>query len=752
MQEEKYHDPYTVTSATTLGIRRTVNGCTVLDFNLAKKQQGPREHFAGAEPSPNTTMDADASRLTAESARPWQGPGLQPNRTDINNHLHALFPPEFVHRFPHAEIEVVYGPPGNLSASRWFSAFDLKTIIDFAEVRAANDDNIYVGAALRLGPIPEKGRAKTENFLAANCAWVEFDAAGDAERIDVILKQRQLAPALVITTGSTPHLRQHVYFRIKDGVTDAATMKAVNQALRDLLGTDDVTDAIRIMRLAGCINTPTEKKRERGYIQEIVTVKIVREPREYTADELIVLGGKPSTAEAKGGHHDFNDYARKSRRTDNDLLALLEESRVAEHWHNAIRDAMASMIGRGWGDDAIRFVCAPYCNGGAEDHDLDPLIEGARAKWNKPDADNRQQSASQASQQPLPFIDMSTWDEDVPPREWTVRDIIARRIPFLLSGEGATGKTLLALQLAVAHVLGRDWLGTLPEQGPVIFLGAEDETDELHRRLHDILNFQGAAFADIVGQLHLLSFAGEDAVLGHTDRRTGLVMPTPLYSRLLRAATEIRPVMICLDTSADVFAGDEISRFEVRQFVSLLRKLAITANGAVVITSHPSLTGINSGTGLSGSTGWHNSVRGRAYLTTAKTDKDEEPDPTLRLLEFKKNNYGPVAKSMSLRWERGVFRLVGGPSSMDQLGREQTAERLFLALLDRFNDQGRNVSDKTTAKNYAPTAFAKEADAKKYHIRKADFEAAMRRLFERSMISVQRYGPPSRGATRLVTR
>jgi hypothetical protein len=43
-----------------------------------------------------------------------------------------------------------------------------------------------------------------------------------------------------------------------------------------------------------------------------------------------------------------------------------------------------------------------------------------------------------------------------------------------------------------------------------------------------------------------------------------------------------------------------------------MTKLAIAANGAVVLVTHPSLTGINSDSGLSGSTAWHNSVRARA--------------------------------------------------------------------------------------------------------------------------------------------
>src|SRR5205085_8033201 len=137
------------------------------------------------------------------------------------------------------------------------------------------------------------------------------------------------------------------------------------------------------------------------------------------------------------------------------------------------------------------------------------------------------------------------------------------------------------------------------------------------------------------------------------------------------------------------------------------RKLTIRANAYTIVNSHPSLTGINSGSGLSGSTGWHNSVRARAYLTTVKTDKDDEPDPTLRRLEFKKNNYGPVARSIDLRWKNGVYVPVGGVGSVDKMVKEQTADRFFAALLDRFNHQGRNVSEKPASKNYAPTIFGK---------------------------------------------
>src|SRR5262245_44518957 len=153
------------------------------------------------------------------------------------------------------------------------------------------------------------------------------------------------------------------------------------------------------------------------------------------------------------------------------------------------------------------------------------------------------------------FLDISDWDsKPIPDRKWAVHDRIPLRQPTLLSGEGAAGKTLLLLQQSVAHVLGRDWLGTLPEPGPVIYVGAEDEADELRRRIADILRHYGARFSDLKSQLHLMSLAGEDAVMGRPDK-AGMIQPTPLFERLREAACDIRPKLIGLDTSSDIYAG-----------------------------------------------------------------------------------------------------------------------------------------------------------------------------------------------------
>jgi AAA domain len=107
-----------------------------------------------------------------------------------------------------------------------------------------------------------------------------------------------------------------------------------------------------------------------------------------------------------------------------------------------------------------------------------------------------------------------------------VQDRIPLKQTYLFTGNGAVGKSLVDLQRAVAHVLGKPWLGMPVRQGPAIYMGAEDDKDELHIRLAAILEYYGATFADVIaGGLHLLSYVGEDCMLGVPDKR-GIVQPT----------------------------------------------------------------------------------------------------------------------------------------------------------------------------------------------------------------------------------
>ena len=255
----------------------------------------------------------------------------------------------------------------------------------------------------------------------------------------------------------------------------------------------------------------------------------------------------------------------------------------------------------------------------------------------------------------------------------------------LFSGVGGAGKSYVTLHLCIAHVLGRDWLNSNPIPGPSIFVDAEDDENEIHIRLYSILKHYNASYAEVDGRgFHLLSLAGQDALLA-TVSHSGKVEPTLLYHQLLQAADDIKPKMIGIASAANVFAGNENDRSQVQQFVSLLTRVARRANGSVQLVSHPSLTGINTGTGLSGSTHWHNAVRARSYLRSPKTEEGQQPDPDLRELEFMKVQYGSLPDTIVLRYQNGMFLPETGILSRPKQVQPEIAQKIFLDLLKRYN-------------------------------------------------------------------
>lgn len=332
----------------------------------------------------------------------------------------------------------------------------------------------------------------------------------------------------------------------------------------------------------------------------------------------------------------------------------------------------------------------------------------------------------------------------VPPREWLVPDLVPSRTVTLLGGDGGTGKSLLALQLAYAVATGGTWIGRSVASGGVMFLSAEDDEAELHRRLVDIAAAEGGALADL-DRLTVRSFAGEDALLARADGH-GALLPSPLFREIDERVADERPALLALDTLADVFGGNENDRREARQFVGMLRGLAIRYGLAVLVLAHPSLSGLNSGSGTSGSTGWNNSVRSRLYLERVIQD-GYEANPDARVLSTRKANYGRAGGEINLKWEAGVFVAEAQPTGLDTLAVGAKAERVFLKLLTAFAAQGRRVNG-NGGPAYAPKMFAESAEAE--GVTKRALRAAMDALYTKGKIRNEMTGPASRPVTYIV--
>jgi RecA-family ATPase len=329
-----------------------------------------------------------------------------------------------------------------------------------------------------------------------------------------------------------------------------------------------------------------------------------------------------------------------------------------------------------------------------------------------------------------------------PERKWIVEDIIPDENLTLMTGEGGIGKTTLAEQLAVAMRTDGDWLGMKVAQGPVLFVTSEDDRKDVNLNLRAILKAERKSLAHCP-DLHILPLADRDACLAAASSKLGVIAATPLWHALVRLVERRRPRLVIFDALADLFGGEENSRRHARGFIVLLKQLAIRQKLAVILIAHPSLTGMNTGSGLSGSTDWHNGPRARLYFERPKDKQGGTFDADLRILTIKKVQYAQEGTVFRLRRKVGFFVYEGrdGLSTFDRAASVAKAETVFHALLQAYDDLGRRVSP-NSGKNYAPTAFAEDDDAE--GVTSKAFARAMTRLLKANRIHLEKVGPPSR--------
>jgi RecA-family ATPase len=248
----------------------------------------------------------------------------------------------------------------------------------------------------------------------------------------------------------------------------------------------------------------------------------------------------------------------------------------------------------------------------------------------------------------------------IPARRWIVEGLIPAGNVTSVYGDGGVGKTLLAQQLLTCTSIGQPWLGLPTAQCPSLGVFCEDDLDELHIRQAAINEHYGCSFADLK-ECYWIPRVGQANVMMHFSG-DGAGKQTRFYSEICELIEDIQARLVVLDSLHDLFSGDENRRGAARQFIGVLRRMVLPRDGAVLLLSHPSMSGLNSGTGSAGSTAWNNAVRSRLYLTRPNRRRPDQPqeqeddgDPNARVLKTMKANYGAAGGKIPLLWKDGDF-------------------------------------------------------------------------------------------------
>ncbi len=344
--------------------------------------------------------------------------------------------------------------------------------------------------------------------------------------------------------------------------------------------------------------------------------------------------------------------------------------------------------------------------------------------------------------------DPSLFVGDTPERRWLVHEWIPWGNVTMLSGDGGVGKSLLLQQLLTCAAIGLDWLGQRVEPVKAMGVFCEDDDDELRRR-QDAINAHLNIGPEDLTKLRWLCRAGEDNALMTFPFHDAPGERAPFFQQVLNAAKGHGAQLVGLDALHDFFVGNENVRPQARGFINALRSLATGTDGSVVLTAHPSLSGLGSGSGMSGSTAWNNAVRSRLYLTRPKDEGDT--DQNERVLQRKKANYAGSGDEIRLTWVNGVFTHQPQEIGMvDAAARGIRADRVFLELLATSTKNGVKVSAAPQSRNNAPLQFSREPREDRVGCTKKDFDGAMRRLLKIGKVKSAEYGSPSARKHRLV--
>lgn len=181
------------------------------------------------------------------------------------------------------------------------------------------------------------------------------------------------------------------------------------------------------------------------------------------------------------------------------------------------------------------------------------------------------------------------FESDPPPRRMLIDDFLPIGIVGLLASPGGVGKSVAAVQLVSSVATGVPFLGMhMQEVGAALYLAAEDDEGELHRRTRRVLeHYEAMGRVDrgaIAERLHIVSRVGMDNMLTVAGR-DGDVARTALAERIIATVAPIPDVkLILLDPASRFKGGNGNDETAATKYIETLEAISV-ATGATVISS-----------------------------------------------------------------------------------------------------------------------------------------------------------------------
>lgn len=175
---------------------------------------------------------------------------------------------------------------------------------------------------------------------------------------------------------------------------------------------------------------------------------------------------------------------------------------------------------------------------------------------------------------PLPVVRLAKIEAAPTARRWLVEGLWSEEAVGFVGGTPKSGKTWLALEIAIAVASGRPCLGryAVSNPGPVLLFAAEDKPPDVRIRGAGLAKARGIDFerlaVGLINQPVLRLDLAEDR------------------DALATTVAQIQPRLLVLDPLVRLHRGDENSSAEVSALLGFLRALQREHHVAVLLVHH----------------------------------------------------------------------------------------------------------------------------------------------------------------------
>ncbi len=637
---------------------------------------------------------------------------MEPDADSIKAHLEALFAPARA-IYPRGLIELRYGRDGALNQFAWFGLHEkgVDEAASFAANRNREGANIYVGVN------PRKPSTDMKRAGSASDVEIAFWHFADLDDPDAVARAgkrlRALPPTLSVTTGTLPHRRPHLYWQLEEPVTNLDAWTQRQRGIAQTLEGDHVIDPPRIMRLAGTVNFPTQKKLQAGYKVERTSLKTEFEDERAPVSPDEIAAAFPVQAVTEHGEYQVNgngEYNTLRAMRGTQIGDLIDACRRGEQWHNSMIRLVAHLVAKGRTSAEIMaladHITLPGYTVEQTAREMAKALEGARLKWAMPEPeDDSVETEEQAREEADAIFELLDIEqlEAMPPPTWLVHEMVAEEGLTVIYGDPGAGKSFVALDMALRVAHAMEWHGTPARTAGVLYIAGEGVRGIGKRikgwKREHAMEGVDAPFLLVPVAVQLLD----------TKERAKLLRT--IDAAVERAAFPIG--LIVIDTVSRALAGaDENTQESMSAFVAACDEIRRHAGGALLAVHH---SGKDKERGMRGSTvllgGCDASIRvsKSEQIVTLKTEKQkdaEEAEPIymeMRKVEWADTGFSEAQSTLV------PFRSEARATEETGLSKEQIRQA-FALLADRWGE-GRPLSHAPQTKRdgrYAPGILARE--------------------------------------------